>query len=137
MIELPAQGAAERLDARRLPMGEIGEGAVFDFTVLAVGLAKENGGRGVAVGDGGDVHVDLIQLQISLVKEIINNYMSTNPTKKEIQLQHQSRLTQNLGEEDPSERSEESAFSSFRPISNFSPRTNTRLLPHALFPRLS
>src|SRR6266481_2524475 len=104
MIELPAQGAAERLDARRLPMGEIGEGAVFDFTVLAVGLAKENGGRGVAVGDGGDVHVDLIQLQISLVKEIINNYMSTNPTKKEIQLQHQSRLTQNLGEEDPSER---------------------------------
>ncbi len=36
-----------------------------------------------------------------------------------------------------SERSEESAFSSFRPISNFSPRTNTRLLPHALFPRLS
>src|SRR6266481_1774809 len=104
MIELPAQGAAERLDARRLPMGEIGEGAVFDFTVLAVGLAKENGGRGVAVGDGGDVHVDLIQLQISLVKEIINNYMSTNPTKKEIQLQHQSRLTQNLGEEDPSEK---------------------------------
>src|SRR6266478_3244416 len=103
MIELPAQGAAERLDARRLPMGEIGEGAVFDFTVLAVGLAKENGGRGVAVGDGGDVHVDLIQLQISLVKEIINNYMSTNPTKKEIQLQHQSRLTQNLGEEDPSD----------------------------------
>ncbi len=36
-----------------------------------------------------------------------------------------------------SERSEKSAFSSFRPISNFSPRTNTRLLPHALFPRLS
>src|SRR6266404_6242644 len=103
MIELPAQGAAERLDARRLPMGEIGEGAVFDFTVLAVGLAKENGGRGVAVGDGGDVHVDLIQLQISLVKEIINNYMSTNPTKKEIQIQPPSRLTQNLGEEEPFE----------------------------------
>src|SRR5271169_5201201 len=101
-IELSAQGAAERLDARRLPMGEIGEGAVLDFTVLAVSLAKENGGRGVAVGDGGDVLVDLIHQPISSVKKIINNYMSTNPTKSGTQLQHQSRLTQKLEGEDPS-----------------------------------
>ena len=36
LIELPAQGAAESLDARWLPMGEIGQGAVLGFAVLAV-----------------------------------------------------------------------------------------------------
>jgi hypothetical protein len=83
MIEIPAQGAAESLDARRLAMGEIGQGAVFDFAVIAVGLAKENGGRGVAVGDGGDVYADLIQQSLNIVKVIINNVYIYQSCKKE------------------------------------------------------
>ena len=58
MIELAAKGATEGFDARRIPVGEIGEGAIFDFAVFAVGLTKEDGGRRLAIGDGGDVHVD-------------------------------------------------------------------------------
>jgi hypothetical protein len=84
LIELPARGAAESLDARWLPMGEIGQGAVLGFAVLAVGLTKENGGRGVAVGDGRDVHADLMQQKVSYIKVIINTYMQTNLTKKEL-----------------------------------------------------
>ena len=60
-IEVAAQGAAEGLDARGGPMGEIGEGAIFDFAVLAEGFAEEDSGGRVAVGDGGDVHADYIQ----------------------------------------------------------------------------
>ena len=31
-------------------MSEIGKGARFDFAILAIGFAEENGGWGVAVG---------------------------------------------------------------------------------------
>src|SRR5215469_17570934 len=41
-------------------MGDVGEGASLDFAVLTVRLAQEDGGRGVAVGDGGDVHAYII-----------------------------------------------------------------------------
>ena len=58
MIELPAEGAAEGFDTRRIPVGEIGQGAILDFAVFAVGLTKENGRGRLAIGDGGDVHVD-------------------------------------------------------------------------------
>src|SRR3989441_2580320 len=44
MIKVPPQGAAEGFDARTIPVGEIGQGAIFDFAVFAVGFAKENGG---------------------------------------------------------------------------------------------
>ena len=42
-------------------MGEIGDGAVVDLAVLAEAFAEEDSGRGVAVGDYGDVHVDRIR----------------------------------------------------------------------------
>jgi hypothetical protein len=58
MIKLPAQGATESFDARRIPVGEIGQGAIFDFAVFAVGLTQEDSGGRFAIGDGGDVHVD-------------------------------------------------------------------------------
>jgi hypothetical protein len=45
-------------------MGEIGEGAVADLAVAAEGLAEEDGGRGVAVGDGGDVHAYIICITV-------------------------------------------------------------------------
>ncbi len=44
MIEIATQGATESLDPSGIPMGEIGEGAIFDFTVFAEGLAEEDGG---------------------------------------------------------------------------------------------
>jgi len=37
-------------------MGDVGEGARLDFAVIPVGLTEEDGGRGVAIGHGGDVH---------------------------------------------------------------------------------
>ena len=58
MIKLPAEGATEGFDARRIPVGEIGQRAILDFAVLAVGLPKEDSGGRLAIGDGGDVHVD-------------------------------------------------------------------------------
>ena len=36
MIELPAEGATEGFDARRIPAGKIDQGAIFDFAVFAV-----------------------------------------------------------------------------------------------------
>ena len=66
-----ARYLAEGLDLLRRPMGEIGEGAVVDFAVLAEALAEKDGGRGVAVGDDGHVHVDIIR-QLSL--QIKSNY---------------------------------------------------------------
>ncbi len=58
MIKLPAEGATEGFDARRIPVGEIGQRAILDFAVFAVGLTKEDSGGRLAIGDRGDVHVD-------------------------------------------------------------------------------
>ena len=54
------QDGAHGIDLSGRPMGEVGEGTVEDFAVEAEGLAEEDGRRGVAVGDDGDVHVDRI-----------------------------------------------------------------------------
>ena len=51
-----AQDGAERLELGRRPVGEVAEGAVLDLAVFAVAFAQEDGGRGGAVGDGGDIH---------------------------------------------------------------------------------
>jgi hypothetical protein len=51
-----AQQAAEGLDFFLGPMGEVGQGALAGFVAFASALAEEDGGRGVAVGDGLDVH---------------------------------------------------------------------------------
>src|SRR5258708_34215238 len=69
MIEVTPEGAAEGCDARKIPVGEIGQGAIFDFAVFAVGLAKENGGGRLAIGDRGYVHADQIQQLFTYVKE--------------------------------------------------------------------
>ena len=45
MIEIATQGATESLDPRGIPMGEIGEGAIFHFAVFAEGFAEEDGRR--------------------------------------------------------------------------------------------
>jgi hypothetical protein len=56
LIEVAAQGATQGFDAGRVPVGEVGEGAVLDLAMLAIGFAEEKGGRGVAVGDSGDIN---------------------------------------------------------------------------------
>ena len=56
LIELAPQQAAEGFDAGGEPMREVGEGAVLNLAVMAKRFAQEDGGRGVAVRDGCDIH---------------------------------------------------------------------------------
>lgn len=48
---LALEEAAEGVDLRLGPVGEIGDGALANLGAVANGLAEEDGGRGVAVGD--------------------------------------------------------------------------------------
>ena len=50
-----AQQAAEGLDFFLGPIGEVGQGALAGFVAFPPALAEEDGGRGVAVGDGFDI----------------------------------------------------------------------------------
>src|SRR6266704_2225207 len=50
------ENTAEGDDLSGGPRGEIGEGVFDNLCALAAALAEEDGGRGVAVGDGLDVH---------------------------------------------------------------------------------
>ena len=54
------QDGAESVELGGWPMREVGEGAVADLAVETKGLAEEDSGRGVAVGDVGDVHAYII-----------------------------------------------------------------------------
>src|ERR1700736_2305369 len=51
-----AQQAAQGFYFFLGPVGEVGQGALVGFVALAPALAEEDGGRGIAVGDGFDVH---------------------------------------------------------------------------------
>jgi hypothetical protein len=53
---LAFEEAAEGVDLSGGPGGEIGECAFVDFGAIADGLAEEDGGRGVAVRDGLNIH---------------------------------------------------------------------------------
>ena len=44
------------LDHHGRPLRQVGEGAFTDLAGLAIGFAQQDGGRGVSVGDGLDVH---------------------------------------------------------------------------------
>ncbi len=52
------------------PMREVGEGAVFDLAVAAKRLAEEDSGRGVAVGDIGDVHAYILLYTCNKIKYV-------------------------------------------------------------------
>jgi hypothetical protein len=58
---LTFQEAAQEIDLRGGPGGEIGEGALLDFGAGTDRFAKENGGRGIAIGDGLDIHGSMIR----------------------------------------------------------------------------
>ena len=51
MIELAPQETTEGGDAGNRPGGDIEKGTVLYLAVLPEGLAKEDGGRGVPIGD--------------------------------------------------------------------------------------
>ena len=66
-----AQQATEALDFLWRPGGKVGQGALAGFVALAPALAEEDGGRGVAVGDDGDIHANVISQQPAYVTTII------------------------------------------------------------------
>ena len=53
---LVLEGASQALDFVCGPIGEIGEGALADFFAVAPAFAQEDGGAGVTIGDGLDIH---------------------------------------------------------------------------------
>src|SRR5262249_16847517 len=55
-IELALEGPAESLDALRRPRGQVGEGPCADLVPIAEGFPQGDGRRGVAIGNGGDIH---------------------------------------------------------------------------------
>ena len=71
------QDGTQGIDLSEGPMGEVGEGAVVDLAVEAEGFAEEDGGRGVAVGDGSHVHAYIIHLFARKNKHKIATYMTT------------------------------------------------------------
>ena len=52
-------------------MSDVGDGASLDFAIEAIGFAEEDGGRGVAIGDGGYIHAYIIRQQPAYYKHII------------------------------------------------------------------
>ena len=54
------QQAAEGINFLLGPVGEVGQGALEGFRAFAPTFAEEDCGRGVAVGDGLDVHGNII-----------------------------------------------------------------------------
>src|SRR2546426_7906599 len=65
------QCQAESVHLLRGEMSDVGDGASLDFSVEAVGFTEEDGGRGVAIGYGGDVHAYIIRQFIALYKHYI------------------------------------------------------------------
>jgi hypothetical protein len=71
------QHLAQSLNFGRMPIGEIGDGAVVDLSLLAEGLPEKDGGRGVAIGHNRYVHVDIIPQEIAQSKDDSHTYMTT------------------------------------------------------------
>src|SRR5437588_8199882 len=95
---LVVQQATEGLDFLWGPIGEVGQSALKGFVAFAPALAEEDGGRGVAVGDGLDVHGSYYAHINKAVKENNVNYMGTFPQCKIYpSLKQIKNLTQNLG----------------------------------------
>ncbi len=74
---LVAQQAAEGFDFLLRPIGEVGQGALAGFVAFAPAFAQEDSGRGVAIGDGFDIHGSYYACLIRIVKGKYVNYMGT------------------------------------------------------------
>ena len=69
-----SQHLPQGLDLFRWLGAEVGEGAVVHSAAFAEGLAQQHGGRGVAIGDNGDVHTHIIMALSEHIKR--NIYMT-------------------------------------------------------------
>ena len=78
MIEVAVEEAAEGANPLGWPGGEVGEGAVLDFAILAETFAEEDGRRGVAIGDDGDIHANSILHAHNTTIAIMIHYMTTS-----------------------------------------------------------
>src|ERR1017187_7032521 len=79
------QDRAEGVGLSGGPMGEGGKRAVADVGAGAQRLAKEDSGRGVAVGHCGDIHAYIIQISEHKKK---NNKKKLNKKKKKKKKNH-------------------------------------------------
>ena len=71
----------ERLEAGdplARPVGNVQQGALLDLAALAVALAQEDGRGRVAVGDGFDVHGQMLSQDTSYCNIKSRIYMATN-----------------------------------------------------------
>jgi hypothetical protein len=96
--ERAGQGQAEGIDLMRAEMGDIGESASLDFAVFAEGFAEEDGGRGVAIGDGSHIHAYIISQYIRANKSIITQLHAYNNGRENI-LPNQNKHLQLIGSE--------------------------------------
>src|ERR1022692_4425722 len=71
------QDRAEGVELSGGPMGEVGKRAVADLAAETKRLAKEDSGRGVAVGHCGDIHPYIIQISEHNSKYTTTYYMTT------------------------------------------------------------
>src|SRR5215469_2970472 len=95
---LVAQQATEGLDFLRGPGGKVGQGALTGFVAFAPAFAEEDGGRGVAVGDDGDVHANMTPQLSSPVKHKYVYHMGTFPQAQTwLASKRIKDLSQNLG----------------------------------------
>src|ERR1019366_5776799 len=73
---------AKVLDELRVPVRQVGQGALDDLGAFAVALAQQHGGRGVAVRDGLDVHVLHGSKRRGYIKDRFVIYMGTDRHKE-------------------------------------------------------
>jgi len=74
---IAAQGGTQGFDPLDRQLREVGQGAVLDLTVHAVGLAQQERGAGVAVGHLGDVHEAANQTDAAAVKHNLPPRLTT------------------------------------------------------------
>lgn len=72
------QVASPQVDEAGVEVGKVGQGAFFDLTVfVAIGFTQQDGGWGIAVWYGFDIHGLIIAVLFPKVKIFITNYMAT------------------------------------------------------------
>ena len=69
--------AAQAFDMGGQPAGEVAQGAFADLALLAVALAQQDGGRGVPVRDGFDIHRCMGIDPAARYKSQARDYMAT------------------------------------------------------------
>src|ERR1700751_5986886 len=68
---------AQAFDDLRRPVTEVEQGPLLDLAVDAIALAQQDGGRGIAVGNGLDVHGYLYRESMNISTYNLAIYMAT------------------------------------------------------------